>query len=79
VVGLRGQSEIGDRWYVPYYVDVGTGSSRFTWQAFGGIGYHFKWGDMMVGYREIAYDFDSNRRLSDLSFGGPLVGVRFKL
>jgi hypothetical protein len=37
------------------------------------------WGDMMVGYRKIAYDFDSNRRLSDLSFGGPLVGVRCKL
>jgi len=27
------------KWFVPYYLDVGTGESDLTWQAMGGIGY----------------------------------------
>ena len=78
VVGLRGRSAIGTDWFVPYYVDVGTGSSRVTWQAFGGIGYHFRWGDAMIGYRYLAYDFPKDRPVSDLSLGGPILGVGFR-
>ena len=31
-------------WFVPYYADIGTGQSDFTWQAIGGIGYAFSGG-----------------------------------
>ena len=35
IVGVKGRASFGDdgRWFVALYVDVGTGASRFTWQA----------------------------------------------
>jgi len=78
IVGLRGSSELGDNWFVPFHVDVGAGSSRFTWQAFGGVGYHFGWGDAMVGYRHLAYKLHDDGPVSDLAFSGPVVGVAFR-
>jgi hypothetical protein len=77
VIGLRGKSELPNNWFASYYADVGTGSSTLTWQAFAGIGYHFKWGDVLAGYRYLAYEFKSGEPLSDLRLGGPLVGVGF--
>ena len=39
IVGLMGNVALGERWFLPYYVDVGAGESKFTWQAIAGIGY----------------------------------------
>ena len=41
IVGVKGRWHFGaeHRWFVPYYVDIGTGDSDFTWQAMAGIGY----------------------------------------
>jgi hypothetical protein len=78
VVGVRGNVDLGGNWDVRYYGDVGAGSSRFTWQAYGAVGYRFGWGDVVLGYRYLAYDFHNDRPLSDLKFGGPLLGVGFK-
>jgi hypothetical protein len=78
VVGVRGQTSFAEDWFVSYYADVGAGSSQATWQAFGGLGYRFKWGDVLVGYRHLAYDFKSGQRLSDLTLSGPLAGVAFR-
>lgn len=75
VIGLRGRSELPNDWFVPYYVDVGTGSSSLTWQAFAGVGHRFKWGDVMAGYRYLAYEFKDGEPLSDLRLGGPIVGI----
>jgi hypothetical protein len=77
VVGVRGKSALDDAWFLSYYADVGAGSSQRTWQAFGGVGYRFKWGDALIGYRYLAYNFKSDAPVSDLAFGGPLVGVAF--
>ena len=78
IVGVRGAAELDRKWFVPYHVDAGSGRSRFTWQAFGGVGYHFEWGDVMAGYRYLAYDFRSEQPVSKMSFGGPIVGVAFR-
>jgi hypothetical protein len=78
VVGIRGRADIGDRWYVPYYADLGGGASRFTWQAFAGLGYRFDAFDAMVGYRHLAYDFDADNPVSRMRFGGPVAGVGFR-
>jgi hypothetical protein len=77
VVGVRGNVDLGGNWDVRYYGDVGAGSSRFTWQAYGAVGYRFGWGDVVLGYRYLAYDLHSDRPISDLKFGGPLLGVGF--
>ncbi|WP_208647747.1 hypothetical protein [Cupriavidus lacunae] len=51
IVGVRGRIRLGDsgRWYMPYYFDFGTGSSRYTVQASGGAAYAAKWGDPIAG------------------------------
>jgi hypothetical protein len=77
IVGVRGQFNINDNWYMPYYADVGTGQSDLTWQALAGIGYRFKWGDIQLMYRYLDYEFDSDVVLEDLSMKGPLLGARF--
>lgn len=41
IVGVKGRFALGhgSKWFVPYYLDVGTGDSDLTWQAIGGVGY----------------------------------------
>lgn len=77
IVAVRGQINLTDNWYMPYYADVGTGQSDLTWQALAGIGYRFKWGDMHLNYRYLEYDFDSDVVLKDLRMKGPMLGARF--
>ena len=79
IVGVKGRFAFGTNreWFVPYYADVGAGDSDLTWQVFGGLGYAFKWGDLMAGWRYIDYDFKSGKKLEDATFNGPLVGVAF--
>jgi hypothetical protein len=77
VVGVRGNASLGGNWDVRYYLDGGAGTSRFTWQAFGGIGYRYSWGDVVLGYRHLAYDFRNDKPISDLKLSGPLLSVGF--
>ena len=62
---------------MPYYFDVGTGQSELTWQAIGGIGYAFKWGQVIAAWRYIDYKFKSDSPIQNLNFSGPAVGVAF--
>lgn len=80
VVGAKGRYRFGEhgRWFLPYYLDVGTGQSDRTWQAMGGIGYTFTWGEVFAAYRHLDYRFDSGDRMKDLSFSGPGVGLGFR-
>lgn len=77
IVGIRGHFNINDNWYLPYYADVGTGQSDLTWQALAGIGYKFKWGDVLLAYRYLDYEFDSDYLLRELTVSGPALGARF--
>lgn len=78
IVGVRGKYKINDKWYLPYYADIGTGSSDLTWQAMAGVGYQFKWGDVLLAYRYLDYNFDSDFILDDLNISGPALGARFR-
>jgi hypothetical protein len=73
--GVRGKSALGGNWDLRYYADVGAGSSKLTWQAFGGVGYRFAWGYAVVGYRHLAYEMDTDRPVSDMTFSGPQFTV----
>lgn len=79
IVGAKGRFAFGSRqeWFVPWYVDVGTGQSDLTWQALGGIGYAFSWGQVIGGWRYLDYKFKSDSRVEDLTFNGPMLGVMF--
>lgn len=79
VVGVHGNVQIGgSRWYVPYYLDIGTGDSDYTWQALSGIGYGFQSLDLSLTYRHLEWHAGSNLNLQGLSFSGPLLGVGFR-
>jgi len=77
IIGAKGRYSFGENreWYVPYYVDVGTGQDHLTWQIFGGLGYRFKWGDIIGVWRYIDYRFKDNN--ATFTMNGPAIGVGF--
>ncbi len=77
IVGARGKILFPNtRWFIPYYADIGAGSSNWTWQALAGLGYRFDWGEATVAWRAIGYEFDGNN--VDLTLNGPALGVGFR-
>jgi hypothetical protein len=77
VIGARGSVDLAKKWYLFGYLDIGTGESDLTWQAFGGVGYRFKYLDLVAAYRYLSWDFDDNQALDDLYIHGPGIGIRF--
>jgi hypothetical protein len=79
IVGVKGRAMFGAKrsWYVPYYLDVGTGESNFTWQGVVGLGYSFGSVDVLGAWRYVDYDLGDNTPIKSLNFNGPAVGVTF--
>jgi len=80
IIGVKGRFAFGaDReWYVPYYLDVGTGDSDLTWQGVAGIGYAFRWGELFAVWRYLDYNLKSGSKIEDVNFNGPAIGVAFR-
>lgn len=84
IFGLRGRAFFGDdRWYVPYYVDLGTGltTANQSWQAYSGFGYAFPHGQSLLAlYRSLSYtSFPPVSHTQRLNMYGPLLGYTFHL
>jgi hypothetical protein len=77
IVGVKGRYAFGDggKWFVPFYLDVGTGQSQLTWQVSGGIGYAYDWGSVFATWRYLDYRFKSGTALDNLSMSGPMLAV----
>jgi len=60
------------------YFDVGTGTSRYTYQAMAGAGYRFGFGDVSLAYRHLQYKFGDDFGLKELTFSGPILGATFR-
>ena len=80
IIGVRGRFAFGNdgSWFLPYYFDVGTGDSDFTWQAVAGLGYAFGWGDVAAVWRYLDYDLPSGKPIGDMDFSGPAIGAVFR-
>ena len=80
LIGARGRFAFGVQkaWFVPYYFDVGTGESDFTWQGIAGIGYAFHWGEIVAAWRYLYYNLPSDEEIKDMDFSGPVIGVTFR-
>jgi hypothetical protein len=76
-VGLSGDINFNEKWYLPYYADIGTGDSDLSWQLYAGIGYRFGWGNIKLGYRHLSYELDDDFLMQDLALSGPILGVGF--
>jgi hypothetical protein len=79
IIGVKGQLTFSKRWYLPYYLDVGTGDSDLSWQATAGVSFRAaKWVDLALVYRHLEWEFDSDKLLQDISFSGPAFGAIFR-
>ncbi len=76
IVGLKGQVQGDGGWRLPYYIDVGTGTSQFTWEGATGLAYQFHWGEVSFLYRYIDFQIHSSK-LVNFTIAGPLVGATF--
>jgi hypothetical protein len=80
IVGVKGRFALGaDRtWFVPCYLDVGTGDSELTWQILGGIGYAFNWGDVTATWRYLDYRSGATTGVEDENMSGPQIAYAFR-
>ena len=79
IVGVRGRVLLGSsHWSVPYYLDIGTGSSSLTWQGMLGVAYSFKWGEVKLAYRDLYYDQKDDKFVQNLRFSGPALGATIR-
>jgi hypothetical protein len=80
IVGAKGRAKLGEsNWFVNYYADLGGWSNLFTAQGALGVGYAFKWGDVMLDYRYLYYNQSGQDKLIDwVGFGGFALGVNFR-
>ena len=78
-VGVRGQVKFNEKWFLPYYADIGTGGSDLSYQLYAAVGYRFRWGDIRLGYRHLGFEMDEDKVMEDLQLSGPVfgVGIRF--
>jgi len=80
VAGLMLSYYITERWFIEATGDVGGGSSKVTWQIYGGTGYNLReWVGLSIGYRYIGVDYDKDGFLFDSTLQGLLVGFKFRL
>ncbi len=79
IVGMKGRVALGQdrKWFIPYYADIGTGESDLTWQVMGGIGYSFKWGEVVAAWRYIDYEMKAGKKIESMSFNGPAIAAVF--
>lgn len=77
ILGVNGEITLNEQWYLPFYLDIGTGDSDLTWQAALSVGYRFSSFDLIAGYRYLTWDLNGHPALDDLTVNGPYAGIRF--
>ena len=80
IVGLKGRYYLGAerKWFLPYYVEAGSGGARPTWQDNAGVGYKFDWGSVFATWRYLDYEFKSGNALQSMSMNGAVIGAAFQ-
>ena len=76
--GFHGVVPLGERWYLPWAANIGTGDSDISWAALAGVGYRVsdRWNAILT-YRHQAWEFDDTLIIDDLEFSGPMLGAVF--
>jgi opacity protein-like surface antigen len=79
IVGVKGRFALSERWFLPYYFDIGAGDSDFTWQASAGVSFQAaKWADIGLVYRYLDWEFESDSLINDFNVSGPALGAVFR-
>lgn len=76
IIGVRGQANLSEKWWMSYRFDVGAGESDLTTMAAVQVGHKYDWGILSLGYRYMRYEFNSDFKLmKDVEWHGPLIGA----
>ena len=81
IIGAKGRVALGaqgGRWSLPFHVDVGTGESKFTWQAAAGLSYSYSWGELTALWRHLDYEMKSGQSIQNFNFSGSMFGATFR-
>jgi len=82
-VGARYRLAFGQRWYATLRADYGFGDSDGTLNVIAGVGVHFgETFGVNAGYRyaniEFEQDLEGAQEETDITLGGPFVGLTFR-
>jgi hypothetical protein len=74
--GLRVRFNPAERWHLSAKGDVGTGGSKLTWQAIGGVGYDLSHCcSLDAAYRHLDIDYDRDALVNDSYLSGFALGL----
>ena len=73
--GARATYNITNSIDIELRADAGGFDSKTTWQAIGGIGYAFGWGDVIAVWRYLDYDFGSDKKVESINFNLSLIHI----
>lgn len=77
IIGLKGMINFNEHWFVPFYADIGAGTSDYSYQLFAALGFRYNWFNVTLGYRHLYYSFDDDSFMADLEVSGPKLGIGF--
>ena len=72
LVGLRGVTDLSEKWYVSYYGSIGTGESDLVWNAQLGVNRKFRNVTAYAGWRHADFEMDEGG-----SSGGQLINGQY--
>jgi hypothetical protein len=79
VFGVRGKAQLGEHFYIPYYADIGLGTSKLTWS--GNLGFAWAPGKVEIAlcYKYMSWAQKNDKLVTGLRLGGPQfsIGYRF--
>ena len=80
LVGVKGSFRLSrdGKWYLPYEADVADGNKNWQNNEILGVGYHFRWGDVTLGARNIIYQLSDRPIVQKVRFTGPVFGATFR-
>jgi hypothetical protein len=73
IVGTKGRVQLSRAWFLPFYADLGTGDSSFTYQLAGGIGYQTGWLGVSAGWRTMVMNQSADEPVDTLTLKGPYL------
>jgi len=80
IIGVKGALRLSrdGKWTLPYEADVGDGSNNWQYNLLLGVGYHFHWGDLVLGARNLSYHKSDYKILENARLTGPVLGASFR-
>jgi hypothetical protein len=79
IIGVKGRFNLANSgFFVPYYLDIGTGALPLTWQAYAGVGYSWKWFDVSAGWRVLDYQKSGTSSVENVSLNGLIAAANFR-